>query len=214
MNPVLFEGKTMASYSGVFLTVGTHTASIEDWAKALEVKPHTLYCRKMAGLSDREVIGKPIRSRERHGEAGKDKSAEYRAWYSMTQRCYNKNFRFYPDYGGRGITVCERWRHSFTAFLEDMGRKPTSKHTLERKENDGNYEPGNVRWATRTEQARNRRSSLLYTIGGVTKSLPEWCEQYGINWDCVWQRLKVLGWDIEKALTTPVGPNGRKRKVM
>lgn len=85
-------------------------------------------------------------------------SAEYRAWADMKTRCYNPNRREYSYYGGRGIRVCERWLNSFENFLADMGRKPTSKHMLGRIENDGNYEPNNCEWQTRSQQMLNRRS--------------------------------------------------------
>jgi hypothetical protein len=78
----------------------------------------------------------------------------------MKSRCHNPNFKHYNYYGGRGISVCDRWRASFECFLADMGDKPTSSHTLDRINNDGNYEPGNVRWATMQEQAKNRRPHI------------------------------------------------------
>jgi hypothetical protein len=75
----------------------------------------------------------------------------------MKQRCYNKKARQYSDWGGRGITVCDRWLHSFTNFLADVGKRPSSTHSIDRIDNDGNYEPGNVKWSTASEQAANKR---------------------------------------------------------
>ena len=82
---------------------------------------------------------------------------EYKAWCLMKYRCNNPNYKEFNNYGGRGITVCDRWLHSFENFFEDMGKKPTSKHTLDRKDPNGNYEPSNCRWATQSQQVKNRR---------------------------------------------------------
>jgi hypothetical protein len=93
-----------------------------------------------------------------HGES---KSAEYNSWSDMKSRCYNPRVRKFHLWGGRGITVCKRWFTSFPNFLSDMGKRPTAKHSLDRFPNkDGNYEPGNCRWATSKQQACNRRSPL------------------------------------------------------
>lgn len=93
-----------------------------------------------------------------HGHAGRGgETAEYRTWQAMKDRCYNPRHKFFKNYGGRGITVCDRWRENFRAFLADMGRKPRPELSLDRINNEGNYEPGNCRWATRGQQACNRR---------------------------------------------------------
>jgi len=99
-----------------------------------------------------------------HGHNRKNRpSSEYRAWYHMKTRCYNPNFNGFKDYGGRGITVCNEWIHDFQAFYDHIGPKPSPEHSLDRIDNNGNYEPGNVRWATRLEQRHNQRRCLLNT---------------------------------------------------
>jgi hypothetical protein len=95
-----------------------------------------------------------------HGETNENRTIEYEAWISMKGRCGNPNATGFKNYGGRGIIVCERWLKSYLAFLADMGRRPSPGHSIDRIDNDGNYEPGNVRWATRHEQNKNKRPSV------------------------------------------------------
>lgn len=127
---------------------------------------------------------------------------EYDVWRKMIRRCYNPKNVGYANYGGRCISVCERWRETFANFLADMGSRPSPKHTLERTNNDGNYEPGNCRWATRKEQAMNRRNNVHFTIDGITKCLSEWAEQNGKLSSTVYYRMQQ-GMDIKSALTKP-----------
>jgi hypothetical protein len=131
---------------------------------------------------------------------------EYRAWQSMRDRCHNHKSQDYSWYGARGITVCERWRISFLAFYEDMGPRPSPKHSIDRYPNhSGNYEKTNCRWATMTEQNRNRRDNYLITYQGRTMCLKEWSIAIVINYDTLWNRVN-RGWSIERAFSTPVRP--------
>jgi len=115
---------------------------------------------------------------------------EYQIWRMMWERCLDPTNRRFKDYGGRGIAVCERWR-DFFAFVEDMGRRPSTDHSLDRKDNDGDYHKDNCRWATRIEQALNKRSTRQITIDGVTKSLRGWTKHYGIDRDTALRRYAV-----------------------
>ncbi len=110
---------------------------------------------------------------------GMKNTPEYKAWCSMRGRCRNPNLKGYPDYGGRGISVCARWE-KFEHFFADMGKRPED-HTFERRDVNGNYEPKNCRWATRTDQQRNRRSSHMVTLNGETYCLTEWAEILGLS---------------------------------
>ena len=111
----------------------------------------------------------------------------------MRTRCLNPNDRYYANYGGRGIQVCERWLHSFENFLQDMGKKPTINHTLDRIDPDGNYCPENCRWATQLEQANNRTNTRMVTHNGETKSLGDWSRELGVKYFTLYSRLKRHG---------------------
>lgn len=130
-----------------------------------------------------------------------NRSPEYRTWNNMTQRCTNPKHTNFHRYGGRGITVCERWLNSFAAFLEDMGPKPTPKHEIERKDNDKGYSPDNCRWATHKEQCRNFGRNRLLTFDGKTMCISAWAEHLGIHRQTLKHRLDS-GWTLERALTT------------
>lgn len=127
----------------------------------------------------------------------------HRAWSSMKSRCTNPRVSSYKRYGGRGISVCERWS-SFEVFLHDMGQAPAGM-TLERKNNDGNYEPSNCKWATPKEQHNNRSNNRKVLFRGEVKTPTQWAEQFGKKPQVVRYRIKH-GWLIEDALFTPPKP--------
>src|SRR6185295_15173352 len=120
------------------------------------------------------------------------KSPEYAAWGNMLQRCRDPGVRNYDRYGGRGITVCDRWLE-YHNFLQDMGRRPSDVHSLERLNNDGNYEPSNCVWATESTQARNRRSTRIVEFQGREMSLAEAAELTGLPYHALKKRLN-RGW--------------------
>lgn len=129
----------------------------------------------------RKVSAKPKPPRSDREYHRLSRSAEYRLWAGMIQRCTNPHRDNYARYGGAGIRVCDRWRNSFAAFLADLGRRPSPKHTLDRIRFGGNYEPGNVRWATPKEQFYNRSVSILVDIGGTQRSIYELAISTGIS---------------------------------
>lgn len=128
---------------------------------------------------------------------------EHRTWVGMRARCRNPNLRIFQNYGGRGITVCQRWDESFEAFVADMGLRPSRRHSLDRIDNDGNYEPSNCRWATMTQQRRNTRANTRLTHHGRTMTLTEWALELGISVTVLCGRFRK-GWSVERALTTPL----------
>ena len=137
-----------------------------------------------------------------HTEHGMSQTLTYRVWISMRQRCNNPKAQSYEDYGGRGIKVCTRWNESFSNFLEDMGPKPENR-SLDRMNNSGNYEKDNCRWATMKEQLNNTRFNRIVEIGGRKQTLARWTDEMKISRSTVQDRLK-RGWDIERAIITPV----------
>ncbi len=126
---------------------------------------------------------------------------EYKVWQGMRDRCLNSGADCYPRYGGRGIRICERW-DSFQNFYADMGPRPSSTHSIERKDNTGNYCPENCCWATKKDQGRNKRSNRNITYQGKTQCIAAWAEEFGVNPAMIWFRLS-RGWTPEKAISTP-----------
>ena len=126
---------------------------------------------------------------------------EYFVWHNMRHRCRDPKNKCFGNYGGRGIKVCDQWSQ-FAAFLEDMGPRPSSKHSIDRLDNDGDYNPGNCRWATKTQQLNNRRGNRLLTYCGETHTVTEWARMVGIKSATLFARIRT-GWIVEKALFVP-----------
>jgi len=162
-------------------------------------------CRS-CGCKKSEYIG------DGHRTHGRSRTSEHGTWCAIKQRCGNPNAGCYPRYGGRGIKVCERWLESFDNFFEDMGPRPSRYHSIDRINNDGNYEPGNCRWATQIVQSHNSTASTNLTLNGETKCIAEWAAQAGIGVKSMYTRL-ANGWSLEKAVTTPILKRNRDYKT-
>lgn len=133
---------------------------------------------------------------------------EYKCWKGIIQRCTNPNRNSFARYGGRGITIFQEWRHNFSAFLAYVGQRPTSSHSLDRFPNtDGNYEPGNVRWATRDQQMRNMSRNHLLTIDGRTQCMTDWAAESGVKRKTIFRRIQTGKWTARDAVFTVPMPS-------
>ncbi len=130
----------------------------------------------------------------------------------MIKRCENQRCERYPQYGGRGIRVCEKWRRSFPAFLSDVGRRPSSLHTIHRIDNDGPYSPENVKWETKKAQAQNTSRSIIVEIMATRHSVSEWCEILKLSKKAVYERIR-RGMDPARALLVPIGPSFKRKQT-
>lgn len=133
----------------------------------------------------------------------------YAVWNAAMQRCHNPKSRQWPDYGARGLTVCERW-HCVENFVADMGHPPFEGATLERKRNNEGYSPDNCVWETRAVQSRNKRNNRWFTFQGRTQLLVDWAGELGMNHRTLVSRVYTYGWPIERALTQPIVTSQRK----
>lgn len=160
------------------------------------------YCTRLCFLQFKK------RKAERRVVSERRAAPEYSAWSALVRRCTNPNNPCYRDYGGRGISVCAEWR-SYDRFLLDVGKRPSPKHSIDRIDNNGDYEPGNVRWATQSEQNRNTRRTRYITAFGKTQTLGDWAREVGIAQQTLIARLDYRNWPIELALS--LGPKIGRR---
>lgn len=140
----------------------------------------------------------------RNTKHSKSKTAEYRCWKSIKQRCHNENNPAYKNYGGRGIRVCDSWKNSFSNFLFDMGPKPNPKFDIDRIDNNLGYSPENCRWVDRKTNMKNTRNTHFVTFNGRTLSIMDWAEELNINPNTLYSRINIMKWDIEKVLSKKV----------
>jgi hypothetical protein len=136
----------------------------------------------------------------------------FNIWKAMIQRCENPNHTWYKRYGGRGIGICARWRNDFEAFAADVGERPSMQHTLDRERGDGDYEPGNVRWATPVVQQSNRSDTMRIEWQGRTISGKEAADLAGLEVATFYYRHKA-GWPIERIMSTPSTMTANKGKT-
>lgn len=143
------------------------------------------------------------RAREANVTHGQSQTSEFNSWQAAKARCFNPHNHAFARYGGRGITMCAKWRNDFSAFLADMGPRPEGSE-IDRKDNNGPYSPANCRWATAKQQANNRWNNREVFAHGVAQTIREWSDMTGIPYDNIKQRLRVLKWSPERAISVPV----------
>lgn len=166
----------------------------------------TLQALPLEWTKKKRIYVKPNKSWFKPGDKstlkhGYYKTKIYKVWIEMRKRCANPNATGYENYGGRGISVCERWG-DFMTFLTDMG-KPEKGLLLDRINTNGNYEPENCRWVSSKEQNRNKRNSVYLEVSGKTQCVSAWAEELGVDPSAIRGRLN-RGWDVEKAVLTPI----------
>jgi hypothetical protein len=200
----------MAKNQSNGITWNGQTLTVVAWSQLTGIPAASIYKRLEAGWSIEKALTKPNR-----GIAGLSSKhpTEYRIWKDMRRRCLNPNRGDHARYGERGITVASRWLNSFANFFADMGERPSPAHSIDRfPDNNGPYAPGNCRWATATQQARNKRTSHLLTFQGITSTIAEWAERTGLDQKTIATRINTLGWSAERALTEP--PSDGRRVIL
>jgi len=173
-----------------------------DCGNQIKVRGYSLRSRhtESCGCYHLEKAAEAGKQNRKHGKSG---TAEYMIWSAVKARCYNSSNTAYEHYGGRGIKVCERW-HKFENFYADMGKRPSPRHSIERVDNNGDYEPDNCHWATQREQVNNRRNNRIVEYDGKSHTVAEWARIKGMNRYTLYNRLFTYKWPVERALTEPV----------
>lgn len=176
-----------------------------DCGKAVSVRASSMVVgdTKSCGCLRRDVFVEKSSKRTR--------TPEYKIYQGILARCLNQNVSRYANYGGRGIRVCKRWLDSFDNFMNDMGRRPSNSHSIERIDNNGDYCPESCKWATIEEQAKNRTSNYYIEFKGERMILNDWAKRIGINHSNLKKRIEK--WGVEVALTKPVRIGDFRNKI-
>ena len=184
------------------------TMSMRQWALALGMTEGQLHKRITTyGWAVERALTAPLNDSNRsHGMRG---TPEYTVWRSMVQRCTSPTSLQWKNYGGRGIAVCPEWVADFAAFFAYVGSRPSPRHELDREDNNGNYEPGNVRWVTRRVNGRTNR---VLELNGERLTLADWAERAGLHRDTLANRLRRFGGDLGKAMSAPLHPGAVTRR--
>ena len=190
------------------LTYNNETLKISEWAKRFNISNQLIRQRLERNWDLHKIFHTPPIAPKTHGHGGNSDiglrpSYTYYTWIHIKRRCYNPRSKAYSRYGGKGITVCDRWINSFENFLADMGEKPSRKHSIDRINNSLGYFPENCRWATQKQQCRNQSTNRYFFHEGENLTLAEWSERKNINRGTITTRIDRYGWSIEKALNTP-----------
>lgn len=201
VKPVDMTGKKYNSITAIKI-VGVASSGDKKWLFVcdcgIEFEANGYYARSGKVISCPKCAAE--RTRIASVKHGLSKTPEFSTWTDIKSRCYNKNRKEFYRYGGRGISVCKRWLDSFDNFLADMGKRPSPNHSIERLNNNGNYEPSNCKWATMSEQQRNKRNKHLIEIDGITKHLCDWAKESGLNPSTILlrERSGLVGQDLIK----------------
>lgn len=190
---------------------GTNKNGSATWLCKCDCGTEKVVCGRELVKGDTKSCGCSRHDPRKHGMSG---TRLHRIWSGMKNRCQNPNNHAYKDYGGRGIVVCKEWSDDFNRFKEwatDSGYREGL--TIERIDFDKGYCPDNCTWITKSEQAQNRRRCIFVTIDGKTMNLQQWCDELGIDYKLVHNRIHKLGWEPVKALTTPVDKSKRNKKA-
>ncbi len=201
-NAKYLKGKIFGRLT-VLYSLGSRKHGGVEWLCQCDCRNHTVALTRNLMSGNSKSCG--CHKTGNHGRTthGLSRTREHLIWRKMVHRCTKTDADNYQDYGGRGIAVCERWK-DFANFFADMGQAPSLKHSLDRINNDGNYEPGNVRWATMKEQNRNQRDTVYVEYRGDRRKLIELAEEAGIAPYVLYGRVITSGWSVEKALSVPV----------